>query len=1181
MILHLFRFECWYLLRKPATAASFLLFFLLGIFMGSLRHLPYPDVYRNSPYFITYFTGIATLVTIFTITITVAQSFLKDAESKMDSIVFAMPVRKFNYLFPPLAAVFSVTFSAISIAILGLLIGNYLPGLPPSERGSFLLLSYVWPLLVLAVPNILLCLSFTACIAWFSRNTLSVYIGGLLIFILYLTGSIFSNSPLMAGASPASPEAMALTAKLDPFGLAAFFEQTKYWTIEERNSKLLTLEGNFLQNRILWLGISFSILLFTYLKFSFRKLKTEASKRKTTNKTVLSASKTYQPVLVSTNSFQYKIKSILSMVLMDIKVVINGLPFLLLMFIWTGYLGFEISNGIDGGIRMAALHANSSLMVSKIVETLPFMGSLILIFYSNELLWKSKSINFLAIATTNPVPNSCLYISKFISLALIGLFLICWSIAIGIVFQFIYDFPVLEFSVYSLLFYFVGLPFLLLIILLLFLQNLNGNKYLALGISALIVLLVNSKLGLMLGIKHPLLRFANTIDLPYFEMNGFGEYTTAFHWQMLQEISLALVLLVLTIFLWNRNLEAGILSRLRRLKISSNSLILVGSGLVISLVSGGYISYKINDESVSLSGEEIFDWRQNYEQKYKRFEKLHQPDIVDVKTKVDLFPSEGFYRVQGTYKLVNNSSKNLDTLLLYFDPTIQVTSLQIANGKLIQEDKTHRHSFYKLAKTLQPADTLQMDFQFESAWSPFQPHNPTNTVLANGTFIRMSRYFPKFGYQPDNEIDNVKERNERKLPKQEPLKAANSPKRDPYQFTQLDAVVSTEADQVALGSGELVNSWKAKDRAYFHYKTSRPIPFRFAFSSARYQVKKTSYNGIGIEVFYDKRHAKNVDRLLKNAKATLAYAVKNFGPYPHQTLRFAEISSFATGFAATAYPNIIYAKENQGFYADLRRSDEQDVINQLAGHELAHIWWGSAQVNPDVREGHSLMTETLAQYTELMLYRQAHGQEKALELVKTHLDLYLSSRGYASEKPLYKADLESPHLVYNKGMVVMYQLEQLIGEANLNKALALFFKNHAYPNPPPISSDLLRCFYAVSLAPIHPKIDALFKEVITYDAKLEMANLKKLSENQYQISFSAQVQKFKTTEKGQKVSIANDPHIEVGILTANGNLQTSTFLVDNGTVSGKILVNEKPAQIMIDPLLKNLETSIQDNSIAL
>jgi ABC-2 type transport system permease protein len=1181
MFFRLFTFECRYQLRKPATWAALAMFFLFGLFMGSLRYLPYPDLHRNAPYFLSYFTGLATLGTIFTITLAVAQSFLKDAETKMDSLVYAMPLRKSDYLFPPLAAVFALTFLALTIAILGLLLGNYLPWLPASERGAFSLSAYAWPLLVLAAPNILFCLSLTACIAWLSRKALSVYTGGLLLFILYLIGSVVSNSPLMAGASPATPEAMALTAKLDPFGLAAFFEQTRYWTVTDRNTRLLAPEGNFLINRLLWLAFSFLVLAFSYLKFSFRQIRPVAPEKKKYAEIQQPASVTYQPVAVASDSRWYHVRSMGTLVRMDLKAAVYGVPLLVMVLSWTALLAFEITNAIDGGVRMAALFATSSLMVSKTLETMPFMGCLILLFYSNELLWKVKSFNFLSIVTTTPVQNSSLYLAKLIVLSLIGTGLICWSILVGIGMQLRYEYPVIEFRVYALLFYYLGLPFLLLSVLLLFLQHLCPNKYLALGLSALVVVLVNSRFGLALGITHPLLRFANPIDLPYFEMNGFGEYATVFHWKMLQEGAMAFLLLLLTVLRWNRNKEPGFPGHGLHLNFSFAQKALLGSGLIMAVASGIYISYRTNKGNPELSGEELFDWRQNYEQTYKRFEKITQPEIVDVKTEIELYPARNAYRVKGTYKLVNKSEKNLDRLLLYFDPEIRITSISIKKAALILDDQLFRHSIYKLQKPLEPTDTLLLDFSFESSWSPFQAHNPTNTVLGNGTFIRMSRYFPKLGYQEANEIDNATIRASRKMPPAKPLKKVNAQENDPYQFINLEAIVSTDADQIALGSGNLIRSWKAKDRSYFHYKTDRPVPFRFAFSSARYQVKKAAWNNTAIEVYYDERHHRNVNQLIKNAKATLQYAETNFGPYPHQVIRFAEISSFAIGFAATAYPGIIYAKENQGFHADLRRSDEQDVINQLAGHELAHLWWGSAQVIPDIREGHSLMTETLAQYTELMLYRKAHGPKKSLDLVKVHLDLYLSGRGYQPEMPLYKADLESPYLVYNKGMVAMYQLEQLIGEQCLNKALKLFLKNHAFPNPAPRSTDLLRCLYKVSPAAARPKINELFKQVVTGDARIEHAVCKKLANGNYEVTFSGKVQKFRTDAIGRKHPLTADPLLEAGIETTGGTLKLATFPVRNGTVYGKIVVSSKPLTLTLDPHLKNLDPFPKDNTLAL
>jgi aminopeptidase N len=113
---------------------------------------------------------------------------------------------------------------------------------------------------------------------------------------------------------------------------------------------------------------------------------------------------------------------------------------------------------------------------------------------------------------------------------------------------------------------------------------------------------------------------------------------------------------------------------------------------------------------------------------------------------------------------------------------------------------------------------------------------------------------------------------------------------------------STPANQTAVGVGELVKRWTHHGRNCFAYKTSSPIPFRFALSSAQYAIKKEQYKGKLFEIYYHPSHDENVDHLLKNTRLTMDYCEKNYGPYPFRTIRFAEISSFTKGFAATAYP---------------------------------------------------------------------------------------------------------------------------------------------------------------------------------------------------------------------------------------------------------------------------------------
>ena len=64
------------------------------------------------------------------------------------------------------------------------------------------------------------------------------------------------------------------------------------------------------------------------------------------------------------------------------------------------------------------------------------------------------------------------------------------------------------------------------------------------------------------------------------------------------------------------------------------------------------------------------------------------------------------------------------------------------------------------------------------------------------------------------------------------------------------------------------------------------------------------------------------------------------------------------------------------------------MINELAGHELSHLWWGNSQISPDNREGDIMLTETLAMYTELMLLKKMYGKQKSRRKCK-HTPRYL------------------------------------------------------------------------------------------------------------------------------------------------------------------------------------------------
>ena len=136
------------------------------------------------------------------------------------------------------------------------------------------------------------------------------------------------------------------------------------------------------------------------------------------------------------------------------------------------------------------------------------------------------------------------------------------------------------------------------------------------------------------------------------------------------------------------------------------------------------------------------------------------------------------------------------------------------------------------------------------------------------------------------------------------------------------------------------------------------------------------------------------------------------------------------------------------FHANINADRQQDVINELAGHELSHLWWGNSQIDPQETEGSKMLTETLAMYTEMMLYKQMHGREKMMERVKVHQQIYNDEKGFSENTPLYKVKGDETHISYSKGAVAMVKLSDLIGENKVNEALRNFLKNNKYPKIP-------------------------------------------------------------------------------------------------------------------------------------
>jgi ABC-2 type transport system permease protein len=1052
-MLNLLKFELGAYFKKPGIYIVFILLLAAGFFIGlKMSFSAGNDIYRNAPYSIANMVGLLSITGIFFTTMFASQMLLKERDARFDVILYATPITKVKYLFSRFGALFGLTTICFTLLITGYMAGQFADEDQVLYR-TFNLWYYVQSVAVIALPNLLLCAVLECSVAWLTRSKFMIFISGLFIYIGYLVILTYSGSPMMTDGLPQSPESLELAAKVDPFGLSAFYQQTNLWTVAQKNNTPIQLTGNLLLNRLVYITISLALLLAVYFKFNLRLNVRGQAKNKLVqpeDDSVLP----YQPLATNTEDTGYVKTVLTSLVKQNIVVVVKSIAFTIITLGLVFYMCMEFYGSIDQGIRLPEQYASTGLIANRILYNLPGLLLLVVLFYAHELYWRSTDHRFHWIENSTPVSKACLLLSKWITLALMIILLITVIIFTGIAFQFVYQYARIGWQVYGMLYWLIGLPLMMCAGAMLLIQRLINRKWLGLILSVILMVLLVTSAGKSLGITHPLLRFMAAYAARYSEMNGWDDCLTSFSWRMLYGASLITLAWLMMSY------------RLKRLTKIQALCFLLPLGL--SLCTGIYILKK----APSVTPGQQLDKQENYERNYRKLSRINQPVVTHVQTKIDLDPDNNAYQVWGKYMLKNKGKTPVKELLVNFDEGISVKAVGYHAGGHAQSVNTHT-DHVKLQSALMPGDSATLTFSFTYRWNGFTGHQPFNAIVHNGTFLRISNYFPRLGYQKDREISSPAERRKRQLGKATPITLLEAA-RGTNEFIDLDMTVSVPQGQSVIGIGKLARQWNSDNRNYYRYLSGMPIPFRFGLSAASYQIKKVPYKGVEIAVYYDSRHPENVAHLIRNAARTLDYCHANFGPYPYKTIRFAEVSSFTDGFAGTAYPATIFMTEHMLFHDNLHADQGQDVINELAAHELSHQWWGNAQLAPDEREGSKILIETLAMYTELMLAKHYLGKHAVAEKLAVHQGIYLSERGFSKEPPLYKVRPEDSHLYYDKGLLVMHQVSELLGEDKTNKALKNLLLEHRYPGPAPLSTDLITELCRVSTIEQQERIKKLF-----------------------------------------------------------------------------------------------------------
>jgi ABC-2 type transport system permease protein len=1181
MFKQLLGFEVFYQLKQRAFPIFAILFFLLGVFLSGQGFAP-KGVNFNSVYQVYFQTSIFTLGSVFIVMFFAISAMLRDRQYNMESLIYSSSIKKIHFFWSRFLGTFIFSVLAFSPFILGYILGSHFSNLDPERLSDFELITYLQPWLYIVLPNIFICATIIFSVSTLTKNSTATYISAVFIYMLYFVSSIFLNSPLLAQAVPASPESMAMAALADPFGIAAFFEQTQYWTPYQKNTQLLSFSGLFMANRIIWIFVSVGFLLVTYKLFSFRKF-TKKVKKETTVENEKIQKAVYKP-MHALHNFKSQQLAFFSLLKIELKSVFKSLPFIAVLLMWLFIVFSNLySTVISGGEYGVSVYPFTNQLIALIDDKLTIFSLILIVFYSSEIVWKERSLNFNLIVDATPVKNWVFFLSKFSALLVLPIILITSGILMCMLFQISLNYSNFEFNLYGSLFYHKGLQLAVYCMIALFVNSLVKNKYMGMGLFGLIVIL--SLKADMLGFQHPLTSLGFMPEVSYSNMNGFSGTSSLFNHLSIYWLALGLLLVLISFKIWNRGVVTTVSSQLKQLKhgwtkiqklaFAFFMLLFIGAGSLVFYNTNIVLDYETSDDRL--------DFRENYERKFKKFESLERLYVTSRKTEVAIYPKERKYKVKGDYVLKNKSNQPISQV--FITEGVPLGSIAIENASLIEHDTIYGTYLFQFNEALQPDESVVYNFVLKKETKGY---DFDKTIVNNGTYVTHGDFEQLFGYVSGLEITDRVERQKRNLPKkiEEKKPAAHIALEDvKIEKTSFETIVSTDNDQTALSSGNLIREWTENNRKFYHYKSSDKILPGIGYFSANYISKKINYKGISIEQYYDANHHFNIDEVENSVKQTLDYCQENFGDYPFDYIRIAEVPSHWS-MGGFAHPGMISMTEDRLYLSDVSNSNTFNLVAKRTIHEVAHQWWGHTLLAKPVVGG-SLLVEGFAKYTEAVVMENMYGKRAIYALSEDARRKYFSGRSFAGdiEPPVYMV-LGQGYISYGKAYTVLMALRDLIGEKQMNQVLKTMTERHRYTNKLEANSiELLDEIYKVTPKEYHVLIDDWFKKVITYDLSIEDSSYKALENGTFEVTIKLKAKRFETLNSGEIKQISINEPILIGVFTKHPSLISNedTILnlkphqINKETMELTIIVDQLPKHISIDPFGTRSEENFVDN----
>ena len=1157
-----------------------------------------PDLGRNLANSPAAISAMIPMFVLLGMTITAAiagRALYADYDANIDPLVYTTPVSKLEFIAARFIGAMLLNVLVFSSVGIGMALAAASPFVKAEQVTAFDLASYVSPYLSFAVPNLLLTAALFFTLVVFTRQMLPAYIGGVTLLIGYFIGGLLL----------ANIDNKRLAAIVDPFGMSAQSLVTQYWSVAERNSMHVPLEGIILANRLVWLGVAVVILVAGYRRFSFSHAAESDKALPAPDEAPMRAM--VVPSVTQRFDARTRLTQLGAVMRVSFMRLVTNKWFGILLAVGVFFLGVASSEA--GRLFGTPTWPVTYHMEEVLTGTVGAFMIVLIAIYSGELVWADRDARSHQIMDASPVTTAVIFLGRLAALcALIALILVVMMLA-GIVTQTIKGYYNYQVGLYVQALFGIRYPDMVLFAAFAMLvHSLVNNKYV--GHLLVIVILIGLSFLPFFGLDRGLYQYSYDSGATYSDMNEWGPFLTPFVWWKAYWLSFCVILLVIAVLFWPRGEETRYAMRLRqaRERFSRPARAIMATAALVTAGLGGFIYYNTDVLNVYRTGREERRLAAEREKRYKKFESTPQPRVVSARVRVDLEPRVPAITVTGTYILRNKTRSPIDSVHLTIPEVMGIRELTLDGGaEHVVADSARDYHIYRLERTLAPGDTAVMHFRLEHRKRGFGNAVSDVFLVENGSFMHSMMIMPTIGYNPDLELGDDDSRRKEGLQPKERMQPPTdtSTLRNNYisldsDWIEFEATVSTDLDQTALAPGYLQREWTENGRRLFHYTMDTPILNFWAVVSARYDVKRDRWTPTGsatgepvdIAVFHHPDHTYNVDRMITSVKRSLDYFTSQFGPYQHRQVRIVEFPRYMA--FAQSLPNLIPYSEAIGFIARVRNENDIDYPFSVTAHEVAHAWWAHQVVGAKA-QGATMLSETLSEYSSLMVMEKEYGAPNMRRFLEYELDGYLLGRAGEGRREMPLRFVENQgYIHYQKGALVMYALRDYIGEERVNRALRRFLEAQRFKGPPyPTSLQLIAELRRETPDSLAYLFTDFFETITLYELRTDSAIVTDAAgqPGRFQVDLWVNARKQRADSGGRTTDIAMRDWLDIGVFEeVKGDsarkydrigvpLYLRKHPVDSGSQRFSVTVDRKPTRAGIDPLHRLVDRFLQNNTV--